>query len=88
VEISGHRTRAIFDRYNMVSGHDLDDAMAKRAVHDARAAYNFGRRAPGSRFTCRPYEILLPVGAGGMEVYGTKDARFVPPPARSLPGLP
>jgi len=36
MEISGHRTRAIFDRYNIVSGRDLDDAMAKRAVYEAK----------------------------------------------------
>jgi hypothetical protein len=36
MEISGHRTRAIFDRYNIVSGRDLDDAMAKRAAYEAK----------------------------------------------------
>ncbi len=35
MEISGHRIRAIFDRYNIVSGRDLDDAMAKREAYEA-----------------------------------------------------
>jgi hypothetical protein len=35
MEISAHRTRAIFDRYNIVSGRHLDDAMAKRAACEA-----------------------------------------------------
>jgi hypothetical protein len=36
MEITGHRTRATFDRYNIVSGNDLDDAFAKRAAHEAQ----------------------------------------------------
>jgi integrase len=35
MEISGHRTRAVFDRYSFVSGSDLDDAMAKLAAYEA-----------------------------------------------------
>jgi integrase len=48
MEIAGHRTRAIFDRYNIVSGRDLDDAMAKRAAYEAEIS-KASRKANSSR---------------------------------------
>jgi hypothetical protein len=48
MEISGHRTRAIFDQYNIVSGRDLNDAMAKRAAYEAELSKR-DRRSNASR---------------------------------------
>jgi hypothetical protein len=56
MEISGHRTRAIFDRYNIVSGRDLDDVMAKRAASEAEMSKR-DRRANASK---EPVAFLSP----------------------------
>jgi len=49
--ISGHKTRAVFERYNIVSGRDLKDAAAKLEAYLAREnGHNLGTIAPsGSR---------------------------------------
>jgi hypothetical protein len=48
--ISGHKTRSVFNRYNIVSGDDLRDAAAKMTQHDEAAkgyvSATFEKRAP------------------------------------------
>ena len=36
MEISGHRTRAVFDRYNITSEKDLQEAATKLSAYVAR----------------------------------------------------
>ncbi len=36
MRISGHKTRAVFDRYNIVSDQDLKEAIAKEQAYHAR----------------------------------------------------
>jgi hypothetical protein len=47
--ISGHKTRAIFERYNIVSGHDLKDAASKLETYLSKQ----GTKKPMTRLANR-----------------------------------
>jgi hypothetical protein len=56
MEISGHRTRAVFDRYNIVSKNDLRTAMQKTA-HCVDACP--GREPRATERVPAPYCLVL-----------------------------
>jgi len=42
MSISGHKTREIFDRYNIVSEQDVAEALLKTQRHRAEVGHNLG----------------------------------------------
>jgi len=76
--ISGHRTRAVFDRYDIVSPSDIRDAARKLEAKRAREAEQIAdlERSKASQFG----QILGRVAPKSVQMRGTRSAPL--PPAR------
>ena len=55
MQISGHKTRSVFDRYNVVSARDLRDAAARlERYHEERRAESGEKSGESGKPEARP----------------------------------